>query len=502
MSSVSPACIFPVKLKEEPETEDVPTAEVMEPGVAEPGLMEPDVDEAEVDVSNHKWNICGEEFSSVLDENDHKLPTLNGEKLLICPTFNNNGFFSTHSAQDGNKILQHTEERLKEAIHVCDMCSKVFIQQNELDQHRLLYHCDKKPHICTLCDEFFTTQSALDEHKLHHGHVDQKPNICHVCYEIFDSAELLSEHSAIHDDDDDEDATDDDTADTSREDFSGVVIPFLESLHETINLAKEAYKLLPNSSQHKFGLILEHLKAANNVAKSTSLANDAAKPAAAAPSSSSSAAVPPVPLPLPPIAARKKPTRKRSDTAAPTRMSPNQCPCGLNFSSEDELITHINTSHDEYEWRCSEPDCGKMFRNKSAVWKHYRQSHLGYFHHYCGYGDCSYGNDEETTVKYHRETRHGIPSDVRCPKCNKTFPQKNKLRCHMSLCGHNLKLFDCKYKESGECHKSFRSQTQLHHHYKTDHAPAGKPPLRFPCQLCPKKFRSHCGLRNHMLKHA
>ena len=381
MSSVSPACIFPVKFKEEPETEDVPEAEVMEPDVAE--VVELDV--AEVDVSNHTWNMCGEEFSSVLDENDHKLPGLNRKKLLIYPTFNNNGFFSTHIAQDGNKTFEHAEEKLKEAIHVCDMCNKVFIQQNELDQHRLLYHCDKKPHICTSCDELFTTQSALDEHKLHHEHVDQKPNICHICYEIFDSAELLSEHSATHDDD--EDATDDDTADTSREDFSGVVIPFLESLHETINLAKEAYKLLPNSSQHKFGLILEHLKAANNVAKSTSLVNGAAKPAAAP--SSSSAAVPPVPLP--PIAARKKPTRKRSDTAAPTRMSPNQCPCGLNFSSEDELITHINTSHDEYEWRCSETDCGKMFRNKSAVWKHYRQSHLGYFHHYCGHGDCTYG---------------------------------------------------------------------------------------------------------------
>ena len=84
------ACIFPVKLKEEPETKDV--AEVVEPDVAEAEVMEPDVDEAEVDVSNHTWNMCGEEFSSVLDENDHKIPELNGEKLLICPTFNNNEF--------------------------------------------------------------------------------------------------------------------------------------------------------------------------------------------------------------------------------------------------------------------------------------------------------------------------------------------------------------------------------------------------------------------------
>ena len=484
MSSISPSCIVPVEVKDEPET-DVPEAEV----------MEPDVNEKEVDVSTHAWNMCGEEFSSVLDENDHKLPELNGEKLLICPTFISNGFFSTQNTQDDNKTLEQAEEKFKEAIHVCDMCNKVFIQQNELEQHKLLHHCDQKPYICTLCDELFTTQSALDEHKLQE-HIDQKAIICPICYEIFDSPELLSEHSATHDDDD---ATDDDTADTSRADFSGVVLPFLESLHETINLAKQAYKLLPNSSQHQFGLILEHLKAANNVAKSTTLVNGAAKPAAAAPTSSA-AAVPPVPLLLPPFAVRKKPTRKRSDTAAPTRMSPNQCPCGLTFSSEDELISHINTSHDEYEWKCSEPDCGKIFRNKSAVWKHYRQYHLGYFHHYCGHGDCTYGNDEET-VKYHRENQHGIPSDVRCPKCNKTFPQKNKLRCHMSLCGHNLKLFECKYKETGECHKSFRSQSQLHHHYKTDHAPAGKPPLRFPCQLCPKKFRSYSSRRNHMAKH-
>ena len=268
-----------------------------------------------------------------------------------------------------------------------------------------------------------------------------------------------------------------------------------------------------------FGLIHKHLQAVISIASSANLATG-------------KASIPE--LPQFPAAAPSAPRRSRKRSAAATatatqanegdegqtgetgtqegepptkqplvssRMESNQCCCGLKFDTRQDLETHLDASHPKGCWPCSLEGCGKSYSTGSKVWKHYRQTHLGIYHHYCVDKDCNYGNDEITTVKYHQEIAHGIRTDVRCPNpnCDRPFSQKNKLENHKKICGHKMKVFPC---EVPDCPRAFRSQASLLHHMKTDHPQLDKSPLRFSCPDCQKKFKTKLGLKEHSKKHA
>ena len=53
---------------------------------------------------------------------------------------------------------------------------------------------------------------------------------------------------------------------------------------------------------------------------------------------------------------------------------------------------------------------------------------------------------------------------IKCPKCNKTFSQKNKMRTHLLICGNQDKPFPC-----SECDEAFQDWDGLHIHKKQKH---------------------------------
>ena len=123
-----------------------------------------------------------------------------------------------------------------------------------------------------------------------------------------------------------------------------------------------------------------------------------------------------------------------------------------------------------------------------------------YFNFHCEL--CDHGEDEEATMKYHKDQRHGIPTDIRCENtgCNKPFPQKkNKLKRHQEICGHktqNTSLYSYI-----TVRRLSRSAEQLRHHQKTDHPKSDEEALRYICELCAKQLRSKQALRRHKAKH-
>ena len=109
-----------------------------------------------------------------------------------------------------------------------------------------------------------------------------------------------------------------------------------------------------------------------------------------------------------------------------TKLGPGQCYCGVQCTSKEDLEDHISQAHPTHDWMCSDKDYDKVLSDKNSLWRHFRHKNLKMFNFPCEL--CDHGEDEEATMKYHKDQKHGIPTDIRCenPGCNKPFPQKTK----------------------------------------------------------------------------
>ena len=125
-----------------------------------------------------------------------------------------------------------------------------------------------------------------------------------------------------------------------------------------------------------------------------------------------------------------------------------QCNCGLQFNDDPELAAHISNAHVNNSWQCSavlknkddpkkSEQCKNKFMTGASCWKHYHEKHENRHSFYCKVRDCPemYGCDEEARVKWHQWKKHQIPTDIRCKKCDKPFPQNGKKNKHEALCG-------------------------------------------------------------------
>ena len=190
-----------------------------------------------------------------------------------------------------------------------------------------------------------------------------------------------------------------------------------------------------------------------------------------------------------------------------------QCCCGLQYNTKDELTVHMSNMHVNNTWRCSamvkdkdDPSksnqCPHKFSIKSNCWKHYREKHENRHNFYCEVRDCAemYGCDEEARVKWHQWKKHQIPTDIRCKKCDRPFPQNGKKNQHEALCGSKEKPNKC---DVADCGYSCRSTRSLKIHMKTKHAKPGEASNWIYCTKkgCDKKYTSRGAYEYHLGVH-
>ena len=136
----------------------------------------------------------------------------------------------------------------------------------------------------------------------------------------------------------------------------------------------------------------------------------------------------------------------------------HQCHCGMAFDDDIALKRHIKVVHRNNYWACSgewvwddgtESRCPQVCRDKFNLWKHFR-THQDRYLHYCPVDSCNWGTDEKTALPQHIQNIHKrkpvadvAHQQIKCPKCNKPFSQKNKMRTHLLICGNQDKPFSC-----------------------------------------------------------
>lgn len=204
----------------------------------------------------------------------------------------------------------------------------------------------------------------------------------------------------------------------------------------------------------------------------------------------------------------------------------------INFESLDELIQHLNTTHqkgihtdvknqimcfklDDEVFRCFMCSveyhsfknllehahshyrnfvcdvCDAGFINRLKLYGHVYNKHKGAGSHKCG--TCEKVFDTPIKLKTHERIHSGTVL-YKCHECGEKFSKKKEKRDHMIIVhGAEFARIKCT-----ACDKMFISKASLSVHINRDHLMD----RRHQCALCDKTFFTSSFLRDHMVSHS
>ncbi|XP_035712232.1 gastrula zinc finger protein XlCGF8.2DB-like isoform X2 [Folsomia candida] len=142
-----------------------------------------------------------------------------------------------------------------------------------------------------------------------------------------------------------------------------------------------------------------------------------------------------------------------------------KCPkCSKTFKTGYDLTNHIVRHDPNAKVKCQV--CGLIYKNRLAL-----SSHMWHIH----------------------RTRE-LP---RCDTCNRVFSTVQNLRVHTDTVHSTRERLRLPCTFPG-CEKTFLHKHHVARHVRTNHA---ENPVRFPCTLCRKEFKTRVELEGHILTH-
>ena len=150
--------------------------------------------------------------------------------------------------------------------------------------------------------------------------------------------------------------------------------------------------------------------------------------------------------------------------------------CNVMYGSATELKLHFATLHQRQTFECFV--CNKLFLQKFNFLAHIDRVHPDLGKNFC----CQFCDRVYTTreaLHEHIEQSHKTPFFI-CPMCQKTLPSSESLKKHVSACQKKnaktskvkdepLEMSDSHPYQCYTCHKSYKSQSGLVFHNKTNH---------------------------------
>ena len=199
------------------------------------------------------------------------------------------------------------------------------------------------------------------------------------------------------------------------------------------------------------------------------------------------------------------------------KLAPNQCHCGEEYATREEMVTHANQTHvDPGTWQC--PRCDKILGSKGKLWTHVRH-HMGRWYFYCDeeYADpddkdkdgnpkvkvCDVACDELSYMLYHKEVIHSLePTEIRCRFCNSPQMTLRHKRNHEKICDQGETEAGANTDQCPYCDYGCRGRSTMRNHIRQKHhVEAGlPPPPTWECAKCHKKFTTNTSKRAHRCK--
>eukprot|EP00116_Pleurobrachia_bachei_P008408 sb/3468670/ len=137
------------------------------------------------------------------------------------------------------------------------------------------------------------------------------------------------------------------------------------------------------------------------------------------------------------------------------------------------------------------PKCDKRYTSKHRLRSHIRNIHEGVGKYKCLY--CGYVTDDKSVFDQHKAT-HSEEKAFQCNQCNYSTIEKRKLTLHVHRIHSSPKTFKCRIKQ---CGVKKPSQEELYEHIRTEH-----PIKKHQCTVCPMSFEKATLLSRHMLTHS
>ena len=160
--------------------------------------------------------------------------------------------------------------------------------------------------------------------------------------------------------------------------------------------------------------------------------------------------------------------------------------CSRSFSSAAGLAYHRNSAHNQGQFDCSKPGCGKSFKLKNLLRRH-EKTHSAARSYNCD--KCNKSFKTNSNLKSHL-TVHDADSKFFCDECGQQFKHRTSLAAHIRW-HQGEKSFKCPY-----CTKSFSQKGNLQEHIRIH---TGDRP--FTCDLCPRTFTTSSQHRLHVKRH-
>ncbi|KAF2902112.1 hypothetical protein ILUMI_04075 [Ignelater luminosus] len=139
------------------------------------------------DIKDHICETCGKRFSSQTAMRVH-MRSHSDERLYPCKLCN-------YAGRTASAIYVHMSTHAND-LCVCEVCSKTFKSNRNLNDHLRRVHSKIKKHHCTYCDKKFVDKYMLRVHIRCHTGV--RPYQCTVCEKAFIRSDGLREHMTTH----------------------------------------------------------------------------------------------------------------------------------------------------------------------------------------------------------------------------------------------------------------------------------------------------------------
>ncbi|XP_051940667.1 zinc finger protein 665-like [Hippocampus zosterae] len=138
---------------------------------------------------HYHCTVCSKHFGDLAQYRRHA--EMHDRRESKCPHCQR--VFLKHTAFKYH-LQTHTEER----PHRCAYCADTFVDNEELERHRLKHRKFRKerPYNCTRCDAAFAALAELTAHL--EGHKGEAPLSCDICGRTFLNAGKLEKHLSIH----------------------------------------------------------------------------------------------------------------------------------------------------------------------------------------------------------------------------------------------------------------------------------------------------------------
>lgn len=163
--------------------------------------------------------------------------------------------------------------------------------------------------------------------------------------------------------------------------------------------------------------------------------------------------------------------------------------CGQRFNRPCRLEAHMRSHNKERPFACTEMGCDKTFPRKDHLQRHLRNAHTGTNEtgaHVCDWEGCGKTFTSAGRLQRHRDVHESKLYCTEYPPCHESFRKQTALEAHIKSQHMAIKPYSCSYVDPDtdeRCSKAYATENALQKHTSKAHNKEAEEEALY-CMLC------------------